>query len=279
MSLEYTGIPYFPLTSNFFEEDVPELLEAKYGIRASYLLIRLLSKIYKEGYYTTWGKEQCIIFLRKAGGEVNEEGMNQIMDLLLEKGFFDKESYEKYSILTSESIQKVWMEATFRRKRDLSKMPYLLKSVTESKPKKSKQKEEVNPENADNLPVQGELNLENDSNSGQSKGKQTKQEKTKASSSEKEEGEGGGKSETPFVIPGYAYNTMTHNINGLIECLERYKVSDPKDIQSILRLSDYGKKGTSIWRLFSSTNWNKIEAPGRYIIAALTAGERKGLSV
>lgn len=37
MSLEYTGIPYFPLTSNFFEEDVPELLEAKFGIKASYL--------------------------------------------------------------------------------------------------------------------------------------------------------------------------------------------------------------------------------------------------
>ena len=42
-----------PLTSNFFEEDVPELLEAKFGIKASYLLIRLLSKIYKEGYYIT----------------------------------------------------------------------------------------------------------------------------------------------------------------------------------------------------------------------------------
>ena len=53
MSLEYTGIPYFPLTSNFFEEDVPELLEAKFGIKASYLLNRLLSKIYKEGYYIT----------------------------------------------------------------------------------------------------------------------------------------------------------------------------------------------------------------------------------
>ena len=65
MSLEYTGIPYFPLTSNFFEEDVPELLEAKFGIKASYLLIRLLSKIYKEGYYITCGEEQCIIFLRK----------------------------------------------------------------------------------------------------------------------------------------------------------------------------------------------------------------------
>ncbi|MDR3819180.1 MAG: hypothetical protein ACLS3O_02745 [Bacteroides faecis] len=46
-------------------------------------------------------------------------------------------------------------------------------------------------------------------------------------------------------------------------------------MQSILRLSDYGKKGTSVWKLLSNTNWNKIEAPGRYIIAALTAGRRK----
>ena len=50
---------------------------------------------------------------------------------------------------------------------------------------------------------------------------------------------------------------------------------DLKEMQSILRLSDYGKKGTSVWKLLSNTNWNKIEAPGRYIIAALTAGRRK----
>lgn len=280
MSLEYTGIPYFPLTSNFFEEDVPELLEAKFGIKASYLLIRLLSKIYKEGYYITWGEEQCIIFLRKVGGEVSKEGMNRIIDLLLEKGFFDKQSYQEHRILTSASIQKIWLEATFRRKRDLSKMPYLLESVIKDKQKKSKQKTDTNEEIADNLPVQGELKLQNASNSGQSKleenkPEQTKQEEKKASSSKEEECEEGGKNDTSFCIPGYAYNTATHNIQGLIECLKSHKVSNLKEMQSILRLSDYGKKGTSVWKLLSNTNWNKIEAPGRYIIAALTAGRRK----
>jgi len=54
-----------------------------------------------------------------------------------------------------------------------------------------------------------------------------------------------------------------------------HKVSNLKEMQSILRLSDYGKKGTSVWKLLSNTNWNKIEVPGRYIIAALTAGRRK----
>lgn len=275
MSLEYMGIPYFPVTSNFFEEDVPELLEAKFGIRASYLLIRLLSKIYKDGYYITWGKEQCVIFLRKVGGEVTEENMNRIIDLLLDKGFFDKESYEKFGVLTSESIQKVWMEATFRRKRDSSKMPYLLIPITESKTRKCKQKVKPSEENADNLPFQEELNPENDCNFEQSKLNKTKQEKTKESSSEKEEDERGREmSDVPFVIPGYAYNTATHNINGLIESLSRYKVTDSGELKSIFRLSDYGRKGTQVWKLFANTSWSKIEAPGRYIIAALTKGGR-----
>lgn len=284
MSLEYSGIPYFPLTANFFEEGVPELLEAKFGIRASYILIRLLSKIYKEGYYIVWGKEQCIIFLRKFGGEVNEEIMNGIIELLVEKEFFDKESYEKSGVLTSIGIQKVWMEATVRRKRDPAKMLYLLIPVTESKSKKGKRKGELSEENADILPTQPELNSENACNFRQTKLNKTKQEKTKqeetkASSSEEEEGmEGGGKSETPFVIPEYAYNTTTHNLNGLMDCLERHKITDPKERQTILRLSDYGRKGTTVWRLFPNTNWSKIEAPGRYIIAALSGRRGKETS-
>lgn len=78
------------------------------------------------------------------------------------------------------------------------------------------------------------------------------------------------KHDASFEIPGYAYNQATHNINGLIESLDRYKVTSPEEKQTILRLSDYGRKGTQVWRLFSSTSWSKIGAPGKYIIAALT---------
>ncbi|EDO14267.1 hypothetical protein BACOVA_00020 [Bacteroides ovatus ATCC 8483] len=39
-----------------------ELLEAKFGVLASYIVMRLLCKIYKEGYYISWGKEQNLIF-------------------------------------------------------------------------------------------------------------------------------------------------------------------------------------------------------------------------
>mgnify|MGYP000744958039 CR=1 FL=1 len=43
---------------------------------------------------------------------------------------------------------------------------------------------------------------------------------------------------------GYAYNQATHNMNGLIESLERHKVTNLKERQTILRLSDLAGKGT-----------------------------------
>ena len=104
-----------------------------------------------------------------------------------------------------------------------------------------------------------EVNPENEDISGQTKPNQNKL------SSEEEE-----TSNASFEIPGYAYNQTTHNVTGLLESLERHKVTDLKEKQAIMKLSDYGRKGTQIWRLFSNTTWGKIGAPGKYIIAALT---------
>lgn len=255
MSMINKGIPYFPTPANFFDEEIMELLEAKFGILSSYIVMRLLCKIYKEGYYISWGKEQSLIFVRKVGGGIKEEVMEKIIELLLEKEFFNKDIYEKYGVLTSEQIQKVWLEATVRRKIDFSKLPYLL----EGRPGNGKQKGGTNKKDADIFKADAEVNPENEDISGQTKPNQNKL------SSEEEE-----TSNASFEIPGYAYNQTTHNVTGLLESLERHKVTDLKEKQAIMKLSDYGRKGTQIWRLFSNTTWGKIGAPGKYIIAALT---------
>lgn len=255
MSMINKGIPYFPTPANFFDEEIMELLEAKFGILSSYIVMRLLCKIYKEGYYISWGKEQSLIFVRKVGGGIKEEVMEKIIELLLEKEFFNKDIYEKYGVLTSEQIQKVWLEATVRRKIDFSKLPYLL----EVRSGNGKQKGGTNKKDADIFKADAEVNPENEDISGQTKPNQNKL------SSEEEE-----TSNASFEIPGYAYNQTTHNVTGLLESLERHKVTDLKEKQAIMKLSDYGRKGTQIWRLFSNTTWGKIGAPGKYIIAALT---------
>lgn len=255
MSMINRGIPYFPTSANFFEEEVMELLEAKYGVLSSYIVMRLLCKIYKEGYYISWGKEQSLIFVRKVGGGIKEEMMDKIVELLLEKGFFNKDIYERHGVLTSEQIQKVWLEATIRRKIDYAALPYLLGG----KQGNGRQKGGVSKKDADISPVEVMASPEKDDIFRQTKLKESKL------NTEEEETD-----DTLFEIPEYAYNQATHNVTGLLETLERFKVTDMKEKQKILKLSDYGKKGTQIWKLLSYTTWSKIGAPGKYIIAALT---------
>ena len=162
MAIEYIGINYFPLLTGFFHCDKIELLTAIFGIKGPYAVIMLLCKIYTDGYYIPWGKEQCMIFARKLGPEYDKETMGDIVNMLVEKGFFDKESYEKYEILTSTEIQKVWMEATSRRKRDLAKLPYLLIECTDSKSNnKNNSKNECKKlDDADNMQTEMKLNTE-----------------------------------------------------------------------------------------------------------------------
>ena len=126
MAIAYDGINYFPVGVNFMEENAMEVIEAKYGIKGSAIVLKLMCKIYKEGYYIRWDEEQCLIFANKAGREVQAEEVQGIIEILFTKGILDRNSYQENGILTSESIQKVWMEATKRRKRELSELPYLM---------------------------------------------------------------------------------------------------------------------------------------------------------
>ena len=116
----------------------------------------------------------------------------------------------------------------------------------------------MNNENADNSSVQVGLISENANNF-----EQTKLNKTKTPIEEEE------LTNISVEIPGYAYNQATHNLSGLLESMERYKITVQKERETILMLSDYGKKGTQVWKIFANTNWSKIGAPGKYIISIL----------
>lgn len=258
MATEYFGINYFPLSTNFFEKDLQELLDAKFGIKGPYTVIKLLCKIYTDGYYILWGEDQCLILARKLGKEFSPNDVEQIVNLLLERGFFDKKSYEKHQILTSVALQEVWMEATCRRKRDLTKLPYLLIDISPDK------QEHIKPENVDNQSTQLQLNLENadisEQNadiSEQSKGKESKKKNNPPSIPPLKSME-----DDNTVLPAppeYALNKKTHNYDGLLETLRRIKVTDIGEIKAILRLSNYGEMHKPLWKILAVTHWEKID--------------------
>lgn len=139
MAMMYGGMLYFPLKVNLFEEIAVELVEARFGLKGTAAVMKLLCKIHKEnGYYLKWNAEQCTLFTNKAGKDINEQEMQGIVDILVEKAFFDPKTYKEQGVLTSTEIQKIWLEATKRRKRDLTTLPYLLVETEEDKPDKDK---------------------------------------------------------------------------------------------------------------------------------------------
>ena len=290
MAIPYGGINYFPVGVNFMEENAMEVIEAKYGIKGSAIVLKLMCKIYKEGYYIRWDEEQCLIFANKAGREVQAEEVQGIIEILFTKGILDRNSYQENGILTSESIQKVWMEATKRRKRELSELPYLMvkpekengKADTPPALQEIQQpelfKKEKTPVNPKNVVHHVAVDAKNACNSGQSKVKENKAEENKEfppSAPPKGEGEERKGDSAYLPIPGYAFNTMTHNYSGLMDTLKRLSITDTGEVNSILRLSDYGRKGTTVWKLIANTCWSDIGAKGRYLIAALNKTKRR----
>ena len=290
MAIAYDGINYFPVGVNFMEENAMQVIEAKYGIKGSAIVLKLMCKIYKEGYYIRWDEEQCLIFANKAGREVQAEEVQGIIEILFTKGILDRNSYQENGILTSESIQKVWMEATKRRKRELSELPYLMvkpekengKADTPPALQEIQQpelfKKEKTPVNPKNVVHHVAVDAKNACNSGQSKVKENKAEENKEfppSAPPKGEGEERKGDSAYLPIPGYAFNTMTHNYSGLMDTLKRLSITDTGEVNSILRLSDYGRKGTTVWKLIANTCWSDIGAKGRYLIAALNKTKRR----
>ena len=290
MAIAYDGINYFPVGVNFMEENAMEVIEAKYGIKGSAIVLKLMCKIYKEGYYIRWDEEQCLIFANKAGREVQAEEVQGIIEILFTKGILDRNSYQENGILTSESIQKVWMEATKRRKRELSELPYLMvkpekengKADTPPALQEIQQpelfKKEKTPVNPKNVVHHVAVDAKNACNSGQSKVKEKKAEENKElppSAPPKGKEKEWEEVSAPLPIPGYAFNTMTHNYPGLTDTLQRLGINEVSEVNAILRLSDYGRKGTTVWRLIANTCWSDIGAKGRYLIAALNRAKRK----
>ena len=279
------------------EENAMEVIEAKYGIKGLAIVLKLLCKIYKERYYILWDEEQCLIFAYKVEREVQTGEVQGIIVILFIKGILDRSSCQENGILTPENIQKVWMEATKRRKRELSELPYLMvKTEKENgKPDNTSAQQEIEQPkplkegkvavgtgnvavSLGNVVRHVAVNSKNACNSGQSKVKKSRAKENKelppsAPPEGKEEERKEDSASLP--IPGYAFNTMTHNYPGLTDTLQRLGINEVGEVNAILRLSDYGRKGTTVWRLIANTCWSDIGAKGRYLIAALNRAKRK----
>lgn len=106
------GLDFFPLEVTY---DIKyKLMIAKYGLRGIGFIDSLYREIYKEGYFLTL--EQNILLLLASDLKESEEELEKMLEFSIEIGFFCKEIYEEFSVLTSKGIQRRFTAAIVKRK-------------------------------------------------------------------------------------------------------------------------------------------------------------------
>lgn len=151
-----TGLDYFPL--DVYLDDKFKFVEIKFKLEGFAIVIKLLQKIYANGYYIEWGEDEELLFTDDIRAELNT--VREVVKECLKRDIFSKTMYDKYKVLTSRGIQKRYMEATKKRtsvtidkQLDLvseEKTPVNSTESTQSKVKESKVNEsKVNNNNDD----------------------------------------------------------------------------------------------------------------------------------
>lgn len=106
------GLDYFPTDVDFFSDEKIEFISAKFGLQGEAILIRLLTKIYRNGYYIEWNDDVKLLFASKLKGVDNiDELVDDVIEESLKRNFLNRQLFEQFGILTSRGIQKRFIRA------------------------------------------------------------------------------------------------------------------------------------------------------------------------
>lgn len=118
-------IDSFPFDCGFFENPIIASLAGAFGIKGEIVPIRLLIAVFRNGYFLNWREENKTEILAHLPG-VSAGLFDQILDCLLNWGFFDKSLFLSATVLTSEDIQRRYFEARRSSLKREQPPPYLL---------------------------------------------------------------------------------------------------------------------------------------------------------
>lgn len=106
------GVDYFSLDVHL--DDKFKFVEIKYGLEGFAILVKLMQRVYSQGYWCNWTDDEKLLFSDEIRS--NYETVFNVVNEAINRDVFDKSLYEKYEILTSRGIQKRYKEITRRRK-------------------------------------------------------------------------------------------------------------------------------------------------------------------
>lgn len=125
------GIDYFSFDVDFFSDVKIRKIARACGSQSTSILICLLCNIYKDkGYYILWDEDLPFVIADSVG--VPEGAVKEVILKAIQVGFFDKDIYEKYKVLTSHGIQIRFKSAVYKREEIEYIVEYLVPDVRNS---------------------------------------------------------------------------------------------------------------------------------------------------
>ncbi len=118
-----TGLLYFPLDVDIFEDPNAEKITAEFGLIGDGILVRLLCRIYREGYCTAFDTDVARSIALKTGDRALFTTVMEVVERLLQIGFFDEGLYRACGILTSRDIQKRYERVCADSGRKICRVP------------------------------------------------------------------------------------------------------------------------------------------------------------
>ena len=111
------SLKYFPLDVDFFDDPKILFVADKFGDKGELIIIKLLCKIYRNGYFLKWDNDYALVFARKYFSSTKSTLCQEVVHELLKRGFFDETIFKSFNVLTSAAIQDRWQRIIVSSKR------------------------------------------------------------------------------------------------------------------------------------------------------------------
>lgn len=123
------GLDYFELDCHM--EEKVRLIQAEFGLKGFAVIVKLYQRIYGGfGYYCEWNEDILLLFMSENGLPSDSKNLiNEIVAACIRRNIFSEDLFKKFGILTSEGVQKRYLNATSRREKVEMIKEYLLLSV------------------------------------------------------------------------------------------------------------------------------------------------------
>ena len=106
-----SGLDYYPMDVDFFQDPKLQFIRAKCGFRGEWIIIRLWSAIYRSGYYIPWSEDDQLLFSKNLNEGISLNQLSTVVTEAIKRELFSERQLTENTVLTSKGIQERYLRA------------------------------------------------------------------------------------------------------------------------------------------------------------------------